>query len=293
VSYIQFSNTTVNTTATAHSAVVNALLQINTNQVATASNDGTIKVWNVDTSTLLYTFYGHSAAVQTLAILSDGLLASGSSDKTLIVWNLVNKTAILYNMTDPVSCIKLHPISTTRLLVNTPSNISIYNTASNMSQVATVAVSANSVIWLEVLKPSGNVLAVGSSTFCIYNFPSLTTNFTTGVFGGQILNRARQLPDNLTVVIGEWNGSLVLFNSQTNTFGASYLAHQDFIEVLELTPDNLVLISGSNNRMQFFMWTWTSMNLVQICGYSTVGQVYSAALISSGLNGRKINIKYF
>jgi WD40 repeat protein len=294
ISTASISATNVSTTATTHTSIVYTVVRINSNQLATASNDTTIKVWDITTNNIVNTLYGHMAAVTTLAVLPDGYLASGSTDMNVMIWNLAAQTVSYYNMSDAVNFIKLHPTATSSLLVNTATSISIYNTLSSMAKTGTVATTANSVNWLEILAPSGNVLAVGSSTFCIYNFPSLTANFTSSVFSGQILNMAKQLPDNLTVVLGQSNGSLVLFNSLTNTFGAGYSAHAGSFKMLELTPDNVFLITATNQGSVLIMWTWTTMNLVQIARKTVTGQVQAAAFIPpTGFNGSKISFLFY
>lgn len=57
-------------------------------RIATASNDKTVRVWNIDGSGEPIVFRGHSQGVRVLAWSPDGQrIASGSSDKTVCVWN--------------------------------------------------------------------------------------------------------------------------------------------------------------------------------------------------------------
>ena len=54
-----------------------------------ASNDTTLKVWDVDTGQELLTLTGHSAQVNGVAVSPDeGWAISASSDITLKVWDL-------------------------------------------------------------------------------------------------------------------------------------------------------------------------------------------------------------
>jgi len=48
-----------------------------------------IKLWDVETGDIIYTFKGHKEGINDIAWSTDGdFLASGSDDKTVIIWNL-------------------------------------------------------------------------------------------------------------------------------------------------------------------------------------------------------------
>ncbi len=76
--------------------------------IATASGDNTVKLWNHKGQELL-TLTGHRAPVNSVAFSPDGkTLASASSDKTVILWN--------FDLDDLVakSCNWLHDYLVTR-----------------------------------------------------------------------------------------------------------------------------------------------------------------------------------
>jgi WD40 repeat protein len=59
-------------------------------QVATGSDDGTLRLWDVDRLAEVRRFVGHTKAVGLLAFSADGrrLLSSGSAERTLRVWDV-------------------------------------------------------------------------------------------------------------------------------------------------------------------------------------------------------------
>ena len=78
-------------TFTGHTHYVTAVAISSDKQIAiSASNDNTLKVWDLITNTLRHTLRGHTDRVLTVAITPDGqFAASGSIDKTVKLWDVV------------------------------------------------------------------------------------------------------------------------------------------------------------------------------------------------------------
>jgi WD40 repeat protein len=58
-------------------------------QLATASWDKTVKLWDADTGIESLTLKGHANLVTDIAFSPEGkLLASGSADRTIRIWNV-------------------------------------------------------------------------------------------------------------------------------------------------------------------------------------------------------------
>ena len=74
--------------------------------IVTASFDQTLKLWDVESQTVLRTMEGHSGIVLTVAVSPDGQqIASGASDRTIRLWDVPRS--------EPVSAVRVydHPLT--------------------------------------------------------------------------------------------------------------------------------------------------------------------------------------
>jgi WD40 repeat protein len=80
-------------------------------QLASSSDDKTIRLWDAKTGAQTARLEGHTAAVRALTVLPDGQLASGSDDKTIRLWNTKTgaQTARLEGHTGPVMTLTVLP----------------------------------------------------------------------------------------------------------------------------------------------------------------------------------------
>jgi WD40 repeat protein len=64
------------------------LILLSNGNLASASADKTIVIWNIKNSEILRVLTGHTDEIYTLALLPDFIIASGSLDKTVRLWNV-------------------------------------------------------------------------------------------------------------------------------------------------------------------------------------------------------------
>lgn len=77
-------------------ATINAIALNNSQILASASDDKTIRLWNLQTLTEQFVLQGHTQQVKTVAFHPqfDSILASGSRDRTIKLWDLQTPEAI-------------------------------------------------------------------------------------------------------------------------------------------------------------------------------------------------------
>lgn len=71
----------------AHRAGITALTLTPENFLVTGASDGSIKIWDLDTQSLLTALQPHSARVSSLLVTDNGEIISGSHDGTIVIWN--------------------------------------------------------------------------------------------------------------------------------------------------------------------------------------------------------------
>jgi WD40 repeat protein len=85
---IDTSSGTLKRSIDAHSQTIRAFAVFPNGDLASASEDETIKIWNPIDGTLKRTLIGHTSWIHSLAVVYDSLLASVSADKTVRIWNV-------------------------------------------------------------------------------------------------------------------------------------------------------------------------------------------------------------
>jgi WD40 repeat protein len=69
-----------------HGAWVSALCELSSGFLASASADGSVRLWETDNGTELACFEGHDALITALCPLPDAGFASASVDRTVRLW---------------------------------------------------------------------------------------------------------------------------------------------------------------------------------------------------------------
>jgi WD40 repeat protein len=268
---------------TSHSGQVNALVQINQNQVATAGNDGEVRIWDIATKTLILTYSAHVGTIQSLVALPGGQLASGATDKTIRVWDMQTQTASTVNVADCVNAMLVDPTGTLLVLMN---NMLAFYDSSTLNQLNSVSI-GKYFDCIEILLPSRKI-ALGGASLDLY---STSGGLVSTHKSHSAITKLKQLPDNLTLVCGLKNGDLILFNSISNSFGPTFAAQLRPVTMLSMTPDLLYIVSCGEGAI-IKLWLWRATVLINVKEFTIkpeVGDVLSGLIIATKFTGK---VKY-
>ncbi|MEG4045792.1 AAA-like domain-containing protein, partial [Microcoleus sp. Pol17C2] len=134
--------------------------------LASASDDKTIKLWNLQSQKLIATLTGHSSPVRSVAFSPDGkTLASASHDKTIKLWNLQSQKLIatLTGHSSPVWSVAFSPDGKTLASASDDKTIKLWNLQSQKSQKLIATLTGHSSwVWSVAFSPDGKTLASAS-----------------------------------------------------------------------------------------------------------------------------------
>lgn len=81
----------VTSLSTEHKGRINCVIKLSNNEIATAGQDKTIKVWTMDNKNSLETLAGHKSMIWCINEIKGDKLISGSSDNTALIWDVKSK----------------------------------------------------------------------------------------------------------------------------------------------------------------------------------------------------------
>ena len=82
---MDFMNYTIQT-LNGHTASVFCLIKLNENQLASGSDDKSIRIWDFRSGNCLKSLTGHTDHVFCLVKLNENQIASGSNDNSIKIW---------------------------------------------------------------------------------------------------------------------------------------------------------------------------------------------------------------
>jgi WD40 repeat protein len=271
------TNLTGQTLYGGHSSSVFGVIQINANQMATASTDNTITVWNINSSTLVNTYNAHTKGVTCLAVLPGGLLASGSYDSTIRVWNMQTQTVATVNVAGTVYMMMWNPIKGC-LVFSMSYSIGMLNTT---SMTVTSFFTGKSSYTMDIIVPSGDVI-LGGYSVDVFSVPSGSNLISLPL--SEPSDAVRLLPDYVTVVVGTSNGTMFLMNAITGATGASVKYHGSDLNMLVVTPDLFYVISGATDAL-IMLWRWSTMSLFHVSTFNAADMIWAGSIVLNSYQG--------
>lgn len=88
---LDYSQKNIIPLSTEHKGRINCVIKLSNNEIATAGQDKTIKLWKIDNKESLMTLTGHTSMIWCLNEIKGNKLLTGSSDCSALIWDLTEK----------------------------------------------------------------------------------------------------------------------------------------------------------------------------------------------------------
>src|SRR6266849_5779704 len=228
-------------------------------RLASASNDGTVRVWDASSGHTLLTYSRHTDAVTSVAWSPDGKrLASASADKTVRVWNASSgHTLLTYSRhTDFVESVAWSPDGKHLASASEDRTVQVWEASSGTTLLTykghTNGVS--SVAW----SPHGTRLASASQdkTVRVWDASSGQALLTYTEHTEAVTSVAWS-PDGTRLASASWDKTVQVWDASTGERLLTYRGHTNLVLAVEWSPDGTRIASaGSDSTVQ--VWDATS-----------------------------------
>ena len=223
-------------------------------QLVSGSFDKTIKLWQLDTGTAIYTLADRLKGVFALAVSPDGkFLASGSWDETIELWHLETGTALstLSQHTDSVRSLAITPDSKTLISGSFDQKIVLWSLPDG--NVTSTIVDREPIVAI-ALSADGTFLA-STGDDGVVKIWSLASGLKIAQSNGNqhCIGCLSISPDSGTIAAGTGDGYLILWqierldSGQPQQLGLAQTikAHAGQINACVFSPDSQYVITGS------------------------------------------------
>ncbi|MGL5063713.1 MAG: protein kinase domain-containing protein [Microcoleus sp.] len=239
-----------------HAVAVNAIaINPQGNILVTASDDKTIKLWNLQTGKLIHTFFGHSAPVNAVAISPDGrMLVSGSLDRKVIEWKLDREEMIREFYSDFGSPYShryggVHSVAFSCdggaiASASGDKTIKIWNQRNG--QLVQKLAGHSSKVLSVCFRPQSTIFASGSAdkTIKIWRV-GIQDNIRTLNGHSDGVCSVEFSQDGKTIVSGSGDSTIKLWNAETGEVIHTFTGHSDAVISVAISPDRATVASGS------------------------------------------------
>jgi WD40 repeat protein/serine/threonine protein kinase len=219
--------------------------------LASAGNDGTIKVWDIASGQEVRTLQGHKAAVRSVKFSRDGArLASVSYDLTVKVWNATNGEISLTLPTGPLGSAggaSFSPDGRYLAASGEGNTVKVWD-LTNQKERFTLQ-GHTSPVQSVAFRPDGRRLASASDDQTIQTWDAETGNRILVVQGNQgPLNALEFSRDGRRLASAGWNPTVRIWDADTGRELMTLAGHDATIRDVCFSPDGRRLASSSDDR---------------------------------------------
>ncbi|GAO47091.1 WD40 repeat-like protein [Saitoella complicata NRRL Y-17804] len=213
-------------------------------RLVSASNDGTVKVWDTALRRVQYTMSGHSGSVSCVKWGGTGWIYSGSRDKTIKIWDAKDGKCF-HTLKAHAHWVNTMALSTDHVLRTGATD----HTGPAPSDPAEAKQKAKERYEAAARLAGGEKLVTGSDDFTMYLWdPVKSTKPVAKLHGHQkLVNCVAFSPDGRYISSASFDNSVKLWDGRTGTFIATLRAHVGAVYQCSWSSDSRLLVSSSKD----------------------------------------------
>ncbi|ARV57431.1 hypothetical protein BZZ01_01210 [Nostocales cyanobacterium HT-58-2] len=234
--------------------------------IATASDDNTVRLWNLN-GQLLKTLLGHSSYVLSVAFSPDGkTIASGSYDKTVRLWNLNGQLLkTLLGHSHSVNSVAFSPDGKTIASGSDDNTVRLWNLN---GQLLKTLLGHSNYVRSVAFSPDGKTIASGSydKTVRLWNLNGQLLKTLLG--HSHSVNSVAFSPDGKTIASGSYDKTVRLWNLNGQLL-KTLLGHSNSVNSVAFSPDGKTIATASDDKT---VRLWKNLNgqlLKTLLGHSS------------------------
>jgi len=215
--------------------------------LASASEDETVKLWDVQSGMELRTFKGHSGDVNCVTFSPDGTrLASASDDGTVKLWDAQSGTELrtFKGPSGIVWSVAFSPDGTRLASANENGTVEFWDVQSGL-ELRTLK-GHSGIVYSVAFSPDGTRLASGSDdgTVKLWDPQSGTELRTLEGHSNYVMSVAFS-PDGTLLASASLDKTVKLWNPQSGTALRTLKGHSDHVTSVVFSPDGTLIASAS------------------------------------------------
>ena len=235
-----------------HENVVNGVRFFPDGRLASASDDGTIKIWTTDPPALKSTLHGHAKAVTFLEFIRSGTqFVSGSADQSVKIWDAANLSEVAQFRTGSMGLTAISPDGRW-LAISGGSSVRLLDRQIGAEGIDLSGASFD-MIWTTAFSPDGSRLFAGGrgkdgSLFIAWD--SRPTNEVLILQGHtHVVTSAAFNHDGSRLASGSFDESAKIWDTKTGEEIATVRTPASAVQAVAFSPDARRLVTASCNSL--------------------------------------------
>jgi WD40 repeat protein/sterol desaturase/sphingolipid hydroxylase (fatty acid hydroxylase superfamily) len=218
--------------------------------IVSASEDGTVKVWDSLSGQERFTLKGNSRHVHSVAISSDGRrIVSGSHDKTVTVWDAATgrEERSLVGHTSAVLSVAISADGR-RIVSGSADGKAIVWDAQTGRTECTLAGRAGAVLSVAISADGRRIVSASGRTATVWDAQTGREEFTLNGHTDLVYGVAIR-PDGRRIVSASFDKKVKIWDAQTSREEYTLTGHTDSVYSVAISQDGRNVVSGGKDAM--------------------------------------------